>query len=67
VVAYGFEVMGLREIVSFTSIGNLRSRRVMEKLGMQRLPLEDFDHPRIPEGHHLRRHVLYRLKSPLAA
>lgn len=65
-VTYGFEVMGLQEIVSFTSTGNRRSRRVMEKLGMHRLPIEDFDHPGIPEGHHLRRHVLYRLKNPLS-
>jgi RimJ/RimL family protein N-acetyltransferase len=48
------------EIVSFTTVGNIRSRRVMEKLGMTRHPADDFDHPRIPEGHPLRRHVLYR-------
>lgn len=40
---------------------NQRSRHVMEKLGVQRSPADDFDHPRIPEGHPLRRHVLYRL------
>jgi RimJ/RimL family protein N-acetyltransferase len=58
---YGFEQLGLSEIVSFTSTQNVRSRRVMEKLGMTRNPADDFDHPRIAEGHPLRRHVLYRL------
>jgi ribosomal-protein-alanine N-acetyltransferase len=32
----------------------------MEKLGMHRDPAEDFDHPLVPEGHVLRRHLLYR-------
>jgi RimJ/RimL family protein N-acetyltransferase len=59
---YGFETLGLREIVSFTTVGNGRSRRVMEKLGMTHDPADDFDHPRIAEGHPLRRHVLYRSK-----
>ena len=57
---YGFEELALREIVSFTSVANVRSRRVMEKLGMTRNPADDFDHPLIPEGHPLRRHVVYR-------
>lgn len=62
-LAYGFESLGLSEIVSFTTPANVRSWKVMEKLGMKRDPAEDFDHPRIPEGHRLRRHVLYRLPS----
>jgi RimJ/RimL family protein N-acetyltransferase len=57
---YGFEQLGLREIVSFTSTQNVRSRRVMEKLGMTHDPADGFDHPRIAQGHPLRRHVLYR-------
>jgi RimJ/RimL family protein N-acetyltransferase len=57
---FGFERAGLGEIVSFTVPENLRSRRVMERLGMTRDPSDDFDHPRLPEGHRLRRHVLYR-------
>jgi RimJ/RimL family protein N-acetyltransferase len=60
VMSYGFETLGLREIVSFTVTANVRSRRVMEKLGMTRDPGDDFDHPNMPEGHPLRRHVLYR-------
>ncbi len=61
---HGFEVAGLDEIVSFTSVGNERSRRVMEKIGMARDLADDFDHPRLPEGHPLRRHVLYRIRGP---
>jgi len=61
----GLGRLGLDEIVAITVIGNWRSRRVMERLGMIRNPAEDFDfdHPRLPEGHKLRRHVLYRLRG----
>ena len=58
---FGFEEAGLPEIVSFTSVGHERSRRVMERLDMHRDPADDFDHPSFPVGHPLRRHVLYRL------
>lgn len=60
---FGFERLGRREIVSFTVPANLRSRRVMEKLGLRRDPADDFDHPRLPAGHRLRRHVLYRITA----
>ncbi len=60
VLAYGFGPLDLDEIVAFTVPHNLPSRRVMEKLGM-RFDGE-FDHPRLPDGHELRRHVLYRIK-----
>ncbi|MGI8755746.1 MAG: GNAT family N-acetyltransferase [Acidimicrobiales bacterium] len=62
----GFDRLGLEEIVSFTWEGNERSRRVMAKLGMTHDPADDFDHPRVPEGHRIRRHVLYRKSAPLA-
>ena len=62
-LAHGFEVVGLDEIVSLTVPTNLRSIRVMERLGMTRDPADDFDHPRIPAGHPLRHHVLSRLRS----
>ena len=61
IVRFAFEILKLKSIVSFTVPKNLRSRRVMEKLGMTHDPAEDFDHPMLPEGHPLRRHVLYRL------
>ncbi|MGE5192791.1 MAG: GNAT family N-acetyltransferase [Deltaproteobacteria bacterium] len=57
---FGFDKLGLDEIVSFTVPTNHRSRRVMERLGMTHSSSEDFDHPLVPEGHPLRRHVLYR-------
>lgn len=63
VMQYGFEMAGLKEIVSFTAIGNQRSIRVMEKIGMQRAG--EFDHPRLPEGHRLRRHVVYQTRMPI--
>jgi RimJ/RimL family protein N-acetyltransferase len=59
---FGFDSLKLDEIVSYTVPENRRSRRVMERLGMQRDTQGDFDHPGLPEGHRLRRHVLYRLK-----
>jgi RimJ/RimL family protein N-acetyltransferase len=61
---HGFGALGLREIVAYTVPANLASRRVMEKLGMSYLIGGDFDHPRLPIGHSLRRHVLYRLARP---
>jgi ribosomal-protein-alanine N-acetyltransferase len=63
-VAFGFDELGLEQIVSFTAVGNLRSRAVMVRIGMTHDPAEDFDHPALPEGHALRRHVLYRLPRP---
>jgi RimJ/RimL family protein N-acetyltransferase len=64
VTAFGFDVLSLDEIVSFTSVLNVRSTRVMQKLGMTHDPGDDFDHPFVAEGHRLRRHVLYRLTNP---
>jgi RimJ/RimL family protein N-acetyltransferase len=58
---HGFCQLGLTEIVSFTVPANLRSRKVMERLGMTHSSADDFEHPLLPEGHPLRRHVLYRL------
>jgi RimJ/RimL family protein N-acetyltransferase len=62
-LGYGFRSLALAEVVSYTSVMNHRSRAVMERLGMCRDPADDFDYPRLPEGHPLRRHVLYRLNS----
>jgi len=61
VLNYAFKILNLPEVVSFTVPGNIRSRRVMEKIGMQHDRAGDFDHPRLPAGHPLRRHVLYRI------
>jgi RimJ/RimL family protein N-acetyltransferase len=64
IVQHAFEVLDLKSLVSFTVPANVRSRRVMEKIGMNRNPSDDFDHPNLPVGHPLRRHVLYRLSAP---
>lgn len=67
--AFAFEVLRLGELVSFTAEANERSRRLMERLGFTRNPADDFMHPAMPEGHRLRRHVLYRKRrapSPVA-
>lgn len=58
---YGFQQLGLNEIVAFTVPSNTRSQRVMQKLGMKHDPADDFGHPRLPTDHLLHRHVLYRL------
>jgi RimJ/RimL family protein N-acetyltransferase len=60
VLAYGFDALGLSEILAVTTAGNLRSRAVMRRIGMTRDPADDFDHPTVPEGP-LRQNVLYRL------
>ncbi len=61
VIAFGFDRIHLDEIVSLTASVNLRSQRVMERLGMKRDPHEDFQHPQLPVGHPARAHVLYRI------
>ena len=61
IVRYAFEALQLGELVSFTVLANARSLGVMKKLGMTYDPKDDFDHPRLPAGHRLQRHVLYRL------
>jgi 3-dehydroquinate dehydratase/shikimate dehydrogenase len=60
-LAHGFGALGLDEIVSFTTVANAKSRRVMEKIGMTRDGAGDFDHPRIAAGSPIRPHVLYRI------
>jgi RimJ/RimL family protein N-acetyltransferase len=61
VLKEAFTTFQLAEVVSFTVRENLASRRVMEKIGMSRDPKEDFEHPKLPPGHRLRAHVLYRM------
>ena len=67
VLRYGFEDLGLSGVVSFTTDANIRSRRVMEKLGMTHDPRDDFEHPSLPEDHPLRHRVLYRLDRGVKA
>ena len=60
VTDFARDELGLAEIVSFTSTTNVRSQRVMERIGMTHDPADDFDHPNVADER-LRRHVLYRL------
>jgi ribosomal-protein-alanine N-acetyltransferase len=62
VVACAFDQLELDEIVALTTSANVRSRRVMERLGMTHDPADDFEHPLVPPGHPIRPHVLYRLR-----
>src|SRR5207244_11159540 len=60
---FAFRSLGLSEVVAFTVPANARSRAVMERLGMRHDAAGGFDQPRLPAGHPLQRHVLYRLRS----
>jgi RimJ/RimL family protein N-acetyltransferase len=62
-LAFGFNTIGLDEIVSFAPPINHRSLHVMEKIGLQRYPQGDFRHTKLPLNHPLSQHVLYRLKK----
>lgn len=57
---FGFEMLELEEIVAFTAVQNVRSQKVMQKIGMRKDEYE-FDHPNVPVGNPLRRHHLYKL------
>ncbi|KWK16512.1 GCN5 family acetyltransferase [Burkholderia stagnalis] len=58
-LADGFQRIGLAEVFAWTADSNLRSQRVMQRIGMQPQPVRDFDHPALAAGHPLRRHVVY--------
>lgn len=60
---FAFDQLQLSEVVAFTTIGNLRSQALMQRLGMQR-DAATFEHPALAAGHPLRPHVLYRLQAP---
>lgn len=62
VLEYAFQTLRLTEVVSLTAVCNTRSRRVMERIGMTHSPADDFDHPLLPQGDRLSRHVLYRAR-----
>lgn len=65
-LSYAWDTLDLAEVVAFTAVANARSRAVMARIGMRHDPAGDFDHPRLPEGHPQRRHVLYRVTRPSA-
>jgi ribosomal-protein-alanine N-acetyltransferase len=63
VIKYAFEELRLSELVSFTAAINLRSQKLMQRLGLSSDSCDDFEHPSLAEGHPLRKHVLYRLRK----
>jgi RimJ/RimL family protein N-acetyltransferase len=63
-LAFAFTQLRKDEVVAMTAAINLRSQRVMERLGMRRDPRDDFDHPRVPAGHRVRPLMLYRIAAP---
>ena len=62
-LSFAFERLRLQEVVSLTAQLNERSQRLMQRLGMTHSPRDDFEHPLLPAGHPLRRHVLYRIRN----
>lgn len=60
-MSFGFEELGFDEIVAYTAAVNMRSRRVMARLGMLHDDSEDFLHPSLASDHELAPHVLYRM------
>ncbi len=58
-LAYGFETLGLDEVIAYTARGNARSEAVMRRIGMTRDPGRDFDHPRVADGSPLKPHIVY--------
>ena len=63
VLNYAFTTLNLNEVISFTVAANVKSRRVMEKIGLHHNAADDFIHPRIDEKSSLKNHVLYRLTA----
>lgn len=59
---YAFEKCGLDKIISFTAVGNEKSVRVMEKIGMTRVVDGDFAHPKLPLDHRLSKHIRYEIQ-----
>ncbi len=66
VLNYAFSECNIPEIVSFTPTGNTKSRRVMEKIGLQHNSKDDFNHPNVDGHSPLKKHVLYRLPKMLS-
>jgi len=58
-LAWGLALPDVRQIVAFTAQSNTRSEAVMRRIGMERAPRSDFDHPALAPGHPLRSHMVY--------
>lgn len=64
-IAWGFTTLRDPALWAITSVGNTRSRAVMDRLGMDYRADLDFDHPSLAPGDPLRAHVAYALDRPL--
>lgn len=62
VLAWAFGPLALPRVVSFTTPVNVRSWRVMERIGMARVG--EFGHPGVPADHSLHTHLLYAMDAP---
>jgi RimJ/RimL family protein N-acetyltransferase len=58
---FAFDTLHWKEVVALTAVTNIPSQRVMQRIGMARDPADDFDHPKVDQGHLLQRHVLYKI------
>jgi len=63
ILHHGFIDLNLKEIISFTAVKNIRSRNVMEKLGLTHNEADDYDCTKIPINSHVKKQVLYRLSQ----
>ena len=61
---FGFSELQLERILAYTTPVNLRSRAVMAAIGLTRVIGGDFDHPALPDGHPLKKHLLYEACAP---
>ncbi|MEO7530298.1 MAG: GNAT family N-acetyltransferase [Sediminibacterium sp.] len=59
---FGFKKLALTDIYSFTFVDNIRSEKVMQKIGMKKEG--EFDHPLLA-GHYLQKHILYKISKPI--
>jgi RimJ/RimL family protein N-acetyltransferase len=63
-LTHALHTLRLPTVYAYTAVQNQPSRNVMEKLGLTYQPSLDFDHPRVPEGNPIRRHVIYSISNP---
>lgn len=63
VIKFGFDKLGLNEIVTCTAPANKRSIHVIEKIGMVRDLAADFHNSKLPRDHALSLQMLFRIKN----
>ncbi|MCW3847691.1 GNAT family N-acetyltransferase [Sphingomonas sp. LB-2] len=63
-LAWAWANLDVARIVAITAAVNVKSQRLMERLGMTRLADGDYEHPLFPEGDRLRSTVTYAIARP---